>query len=133
MIEHSGTVISISEHEATVLIAQSSACSGCHAKQACTSADVQEKKIIADLNGNQFQIGDLVTIIGKKTIGLQAVLLAFVIPFLLILTALFIFDYYHINEGIAGLIALAILLPYYFILSRFESLLKQKLKFYLTK
>jgi len=65
--------------------------------------------------------------------GLLAVLLAFVIPFLLILFTLFLLKDKIDNEAISGSIALGTMLPYFLILSFFNKKLKSKLKFHIKR
>ena len=89
---------------------------------------MKDKYIDVEADANEFKVGDAVTIYGQTSMGLLAVLLAFVIPFILILLVLFILKQY--NEILSGTIALASLIPYFIILSFFNSKLKSKLKFY---
>ncbi len=132
IIEHSGIIHSINGKHVQVQIIQESACSACHAKGVCTAAaDMKDKYIDVEADANEFKVGDAVTIYGQTSMGLLAVLLAFVIPFILILLVLFILKQY--NEILSGTIALASLIPYFIILSFFNSKLKSKLKFYIKK
>ena len=114
-------------------IIQESACSACHAKGVCTAADVKDKYIDVETDDKAYKVGDAVTIYGQTSMGLFAVLLAFVIPFMLILTVLFILKQYTDNETLSGTIALASLVPYFIILSFFNNKLKSKLKFQIKK
>jgi sigma-E factor negative regulatory protein RseC len=130
-IEHSGKVLSVNGNIAQVLITQHSACSACHAKAMCTAADKAEKIIEANFDDANLQTGDDVLIVGQQSLGLMAVLLAFVLPFIIILLALFVLRYFVENEAISGIIALATLVPYFLILSFFKNKLKQKFQFYI--
>lgn len=132
-IEHSGIIESINGQQIRVQIVQMSACSSCHAKGACSAADKDDKYIDVESNDTLLKVGDIVNIYGQSSMGLFAVLLAFVLPFVLILLALIIANHFTNNEGIAGTISLAILIPYFAILSLFNNKLKRKLKFYIRK
>ena len=88
VIEHTGRIQRIDGNRVQVLITQHSACSGCHAKAACTAADAAEKVIEAETDDATLQVGDTVTVCAQRSTGMLAVLLAFVIPFLLILLVL---------------------------------------------
>ena len=133
IIEHSGFVYQIKGKHIKVQIIQESACSGCHAKGACSAADMADKFIDVESDDDGLKIGQNVIIYGQGSMGLLAVLLAFVIPFLLILFTLFILKDKIDNEAISGSIALGTLLPYFFILSFFNKKLKSKLKFYIKR
>ena len=131
IIEHTGKIISIEGDQIQVLITQNSACSGCHAKSACTAADSAEKIIDVVSSDRSFKLNDEVILYGQRSSGLRAVLLAFVIPFMLILITLFVLRYFTDNEPLSGTIALSTLIPYYIILSLFKDKLKSKLQFYI--
>ena len=133
IIEHSGIIHQINGKHIQVQIIQQSACSGCHAKGACTAADMDDKYIDVETDQPDFKVGDPVTLLGQNSMGLFAVLLAFVIPFSLILLTLFILKQYTISEALSGSLALAVLIPYYLILSLFNKKLKSKLVFHIRK
>jgi len=133
LIEHAGVIHQINGKHIRVQIFQESACSACHAKGACSAADMKDKYIDVESDGFDYKIGEQVTLYGQSSMGLFAVLLAFVIPFLLILLTLFILKNYTDNEAISGSVALGTLLPYFIILSFFNSRLKSKLKFHIKK
>jgi len=57
--------------------------------------------------------------------------LAFVLPFLLVLGVLFILNNFMDNEVLAGAIALGALIPYYIILSFFDTKLRSQFKFHI--
>lgn len=133
IIEHAGVIHQIDGRHIRVQILQESACSSCHAKGACSAADMKDKFVDIESDGSDYKVGEQVTLYGQSSMGLFAVLLAFVIPFLIILLTLFILKNYIDNEAISGSIALGTLLPYFIILSFFNSRLKSKLKFQIKK
>lgn len=133
LIEHAGVIHQIDGRHIRVQILQESACSACHAKGACSAADMKDKFVDIESDGSDYKVGEQVSLYGQSSMGLFAVLLAFVIPFLIILLTLFILKNYIDNEAISGSIALGTLLPYFIILSFFNSRLKSKLKFQIKK
>lgn len=129
-IEHLGIVENIQGSHLSVRIIQTSACAACSAKGHCSSADRKDKVIdITDVSASSYQVGEQVMIIGATSMGMMAVVLAFVIPFVLLITSLFIFMAWMENELYAALSSLIILIPYYFILWLNKSRLKQKFSF----
>lgn len=129
IIEHSGIVQHIDGKHIRVQIVQESACGSCHAKSTCTAAEMKEKYVDVEAETTDFKPGDAVMLYGRSSMGLLAVLLAFVLPFLLILITLFVLRSQTDNEALSGTIALAILVPYFIILSFFNQKLKTTLKF----
>lgn len=130
MITHQGIVENISGSQVSVRIIQTSACSACSVKGHCMSAESKEKVIDVTVPASSsYQVGDSVTIIGATSMGMQAVLFAFVLPFFVLIFALFLFMALTQNELSAALAALAVLIPYYYILWLNRSRLKQKFSF----
>ncbi len=129
-IKHQGIVENIQGSHLSVRIIQTSACAACSAKGHCSSADSKDKVIdITDTEASSYQVGEQVMIIGETSMGMMAVVLAFVIPFVLLVTSLFIFMAWMENELYAALFSLIILIPYYFILWLNKARLKQKFSF----
>ncbi len=133
IIEHSGIIQNVNGKHIQVQIVQMSACSSCHAKGACSAADMDDKLIDVEAESTDFKVGEPVILYGQSSTGLFAVLLAFVIPFLIILLTLLILNNYTDNDALSGSIALGTLVPYFFILSRFNTKLKSRLKFQVKK
>lgn len=101
-----------------VRIVQTSACSSCSVKGHCSAAESKEKLIdVYNKDGLDCQIGNQVTISGAASLGMKAVMWAFVIPFLVLLISLFVSMWITGgNEAVSSLIALCMLIPYYLIL-----------------
>lgn len=132
-VEHTGYITKINDKTLEVSIIQVSACSDCHAKGACSASDMDEKIIEVSTDVATFALGEKVVLTGKTKMGFLAVLLAFVIPFLLILTSLFVTRLYITDETISGTLSLAVLIPYYVILSFFNKKLKNTFQFQVSK
>ena len=129
-IKHLGIVESIQGSHLSVRIVQTSACAACSAKGHCSSADSKDKIIdIMDTAAASYQVGERVMVVGETSMGMMAVTLAFIIPFVLLIFSLFLFMSLIGNELYAALLSLAILVPYYFILWLNKTRLKQKFSF----
>lgn len=132
-ILHNGIIERIEPPLVFVRIVQQSACSGCHAKSLCTVSESQVKTIeIEDCSG-QYKVDEEVRICGSYAMGLQAVLLTFVVPLFLIVFSLFAGSLITGNEVIGGTGSLLILFPYYSILYVVRTKLKKKFTFSLSK
>ena len=129
-IKHLGIVEIIQGSHLSVRIVQTSACAACSAKGHCSSADSKDKIIdIIDTAASSYRVGEKVMVIGETSMGMMAVVLAFIIPFVLLIFSLFLFMALMENELYSALLSLAILIPYYFILWLNETRLKQKFSF----
>ena len=88
-IKHLGIVENINGSRLKVKIVQSSACSACSVKGHCSASETKEKIIdVYNKNGVPCQIGERVMIVGTTSMGMKAVFLAFVLPFVVLLLAL---------------------------------------------
>ena len=129
-IKHLGIVENIQGSHLSVRIVQTSACAACSVKGHCSSADSKDKIIdIIDTAAASYQVGENVMVVGETSMGMQAVALAFIIPFVLLIFTLFLFMALIENELYAALLSLAVLVPYYYILLLNKTRLKQKFSF----
>lgn len=134
MIEHEGTIDNINGNQYTIRITQSTACSECHAKSACISADTKEKIVdVIDASG-KFKLHERVLLSGKTSIGYKAVLWAFVLPLILMMSVIFAStSIWHIGELQSALMALVALVPYYSVLYIARHKMGEKLAFTIKK
>ena len=132
-IDHEGTILEIEDGKITVGIVNVSACAGCHAKGACTMSDMKEKSIDVIDYSNKYSVGEKVKLTYQESLGWFALILAYVLPFVLVLLVLFIATTITNNELISGLLSLAILPPYYIILFFFKGRLKKTFSFTIEK
>ena len=129
-IKHLGIVENIQGSHLSVRIVQTSACAACSVKGHCSSADSKDKIIdIIDTAAASYQVGENVMVVGETSMGMMAVALAFIIPFVLLIVSLFVLMALIGNELYAALLSLAVLVPYYYILWLNKTRLKQKFSF----
>jgi len=129
-IIHPGIIESINEDKVFVRILSQSACSSCHAKGACTIADVEEKIIETDIDpaGNR-KPGDEVIVRMEESLGHKAVLMGYVIPLVVLVGSVILFLSIFKHEGLAALLSLVMLVPYYFTLYLFRNKLRKEFRF----
>lgn len=133
-IKHLGVVDSIENTHLRVRIVQATACSACSAKGFCSSTGVGKEKFVdvTDKEASSYQIGQQVMIEGETSMGMMALLLAFVLPFVLLIATLFLFMIWMENELYAGMASLGVLIPYYYLLWLQRKRLKYRLAFTVT-
>ncbi len=130
LISHKGYITAIESDKILVSIVSESACGTCHAKGFCSAADAKEKIIeTPNLHPYTHRIGDQVEVTLRKSHGLKAVLFGYFLPFILLVTTLMAIHEITGNQGLAGLISLIILAPYYLVLYLFRSRLKSAFEF----
>ncbi|WP_373722175.1 SoxR reducing system RseC family protein [Bacteroides heparinolyticus] len=117
IIRHQGIVENISGSHLQVRIIQTSACASCSVKGHCSSAETKEKLVdVYDVDAASYRPGDRVWVAGRLSMGAMAVLLAFILPFLVLIVSLFVLMAVRNDELFAALGSLALLIPYYYIL-----------------
>jgi len=83
--------------------------------------------MLPDTGGHQ--IGDSVVVVMRESLGFQAVFLGYLWPVVIVVTALIAFSCVIPDERIAGLMALAMLLPYYLALLLFRDKIQKHFTF----
>jgi sigma-E factor negative regulatory protein RseC len=128
-MEHEGIIIAISPDAVQVQIRQESSCSMCHAQQACGIADAKEKIIEVPCKSGNYSKGDVVCIVGKTSMGLKAVLYAFIIPLLAGIVSLAVVSRIIPSEAVAAIASLGAITLYYTVLYFFRDKFKRKFIF----
>ena len=127
-IEHKGVVEKTEGDCITVKITSQSACAACHAKSACTISGSTDK-FIDVYSSQKLEPGNEVMIIGTQGQGFKAAWLAYVLPVILVMATLIITYAVSGNEVLSGIMALAILIPYFLVLKRINDGLKRTFSF----
>ena len=129
-ISHQGTIESIKDNIFNVRIITMASCVSCSASGTCSAADIAEKIVeVVKPTNTSHKVGDLVTIVLNQSMGLKAVFLGYVAPFLVLLFTLIIMLGLGYSEGIAGLTSLAMLAPYFMVLYIYKEQIKEKFTF----
>ena len=116
-ISHSGVVERVEEGCVHVRIVQTSACAACKVASHCNAAESKVKVVdVFGCDTTKYATGQEVTVWASRDVANRALLLGFGVPFLLLVCVLLIALRFTANEGVAALLALGSLVPYYFAL-----------------
>ena len=133
-IKHIGVVDGVEDGCVCVRILQSSACSGCKVASHCNAAETKEKIIeVMDVKASSYHVGDRVIVIADAAVGFRASLYAYLIPLALMVGTLVAVIAVSHSEGMAALLSLGVLIPYYIVLYLLREKLKNKLNFRVSK
>ena len=127
-ITHEGIIDHIDNDTVFVRILSKSACAECHSKSMCGVSEMTEKLIEVKQKASGFTNGDTVNVILDRSLGNKAVLLGYFIPFLILITTLVVSSSY-LGELWSGLMAIAVLIPYYLLLFAFKERLSKTFYF----
>ena len=128
-IRHKGVVLTTEGETARVEILQTSACAACKAKQMCMSAESQQKIIDAVMT-EPMKAGDQVEVVVREHLAWEAVLLAYVMPFVLMVGVIAALDYWTAwSEAVTGTLSLCALAVYFLVLRMFKHRLQKQFSF----
>lgn len=125
-IEHDGIVEAVDAETVFVRISRSSACHSCSAGNLCGMNDASDKVLEIPVHASSFQSGDKVTVGIPKKSAFTAILVAFIIPSVLLLIFIFVFNLLKMSDLWSAVWALGIVAIYMIGLGLFRQLLKQK-------
>ena len=128
LIRHEGIVLAVQDGKALVEIVQTSACSACKARSMCMSAESQEKRIDATMT-EPLNPGDRVEVMVTENLAWKAVLLAYILPFIVMIAVVGLLEIWIHNEAVVGSIALCAIALYYIVLSFFRDRLQKEFSF----
>lgn len=129
LIRHNGVVLSTQGETAKVEILQTSACAACKAKQMCMSAESQQK-IIDAVMVEPLKAGDEVEVVVREHLAWRAVLLAYVLPFIVMVGVIAALDFWtDWTESVVGTLSLCAIALYYIGLSVFKHRLQKQFSF----
>jgi sigma-E factor negative regulatory protein RseC len=131
---HQGVVKEIRDNTLFVQIERSSACAACHAKSVCLSSDRKEEIIPVPINEpDAFQVGELVQINLKKTLGAKAVVIAYLCPLIVLVAGLFTTYYFTKNELLSVGVSFAATALYFLFIKKIDTKLKKHFVFVVSK
>lgn len=97
---------------AEVEIITGSACSGCHARSACSLGNT-EVRVINVKSDASLQQGDRVTVVMEQSQGFRALTIGYVIPFVVLMVVFTLLTLAHAGELTSALLSFAALGVYY--------------------
>ncbi len=131
-VTHTGTIRKIAGNKAEISVISKAGCISCSLNNACSVSDMKEKMIEVDLSQvAQYNEGDNVVVEMKQSYGTWAVLLGYLFPFFVLFLGLIMFLHFGLNQGLSGILAIALLLPYYGILYLLRDFFKKRFRYHI--
>ncbi len=131
-ISHKGRIISVTPEVTVVEIVSTSACSACHAKGVCGVADSKIKEITVPTDPySEHSPGDEVDVFLKKSMGMKAVWISYVIPLFILMILILSLSSVTVHEVYTGLGAIAGVVLYYIVIYIFRDRLSKDFVFYI--
>ena len=133
LIWHDGKVIETHKDRVKVVIESTSACSDCHSKEACPISETERKVIEVKDIIEDFLLGDEVIVYFEEKMGFLALLLGYIIPFVILFSVLLTSFAITGKELESGIFSIVILIPYYFGLYLFRNKIQKSFIFKVSK
>ncbi len=131
-IRHSGKIIDITPSEIIVEIVSQSACSSCHAASLCGMSEMEKKRIEVPATTG-YEIGEEVWVNLKRSMGMKAVWIAYVLPLFMLIADILILSATGASELLCGLSAIGVIAIYYLGVYLLRNKLKNEYTFYIKK
>ena len=113
-------------------IVQTSACAACKVASHCNAAESKVKMVeVSGSDTTKYAAGQEVVVWASKDVANKALVLGFGLPFLLMIAVLVIVLRIADNEGVAALVALGSLVPYYLLLWWWRDKIQQGISFHI--
>jgi sigma-E factor negative regulatory protein RseC len=132
-IGHEGVVERVVNGAAFVSVRHDSGCAGCSAKSSCGMADSADKVFKIPVGDNTIREGERVTVNISIRSGFRAVVVGYLVPFGIVVATLVSAIGMGVSEAIAGIISLAMVVPYYLVLKIFSKYFSNELSIQVQK
>ena len=115
-IAQKGTVEHVTNQFITVRVHREASCGQCGARTLCYMGEGTERVFeIRDFDSG-IQTGDQVAVQITRSMGNKAVVIGYLLPFILMISVMLILNAMGYSEGVTGLLSLSSLIPYYLVL-----------------
>ena len=133
-VSHEGTILEITPEFTTVEIIAQSACAACHARGLCGVADEKQKIIMVPTDPyGSYKEGDKVLVLLKKSMGMKAVWISYVIPLFILMILILSLSSVTVHEVYAGLAGIGGVALYYLVIYLFRDRLPNDFVFYIKE
>lgn len=133
-IAHDGKIVEITPEYTAVEIVASYACASCHAKGMCGVSEEEHKVIMLPTDPYaSWETGDEVRVLTKKSMGLKAVWISYVIPLAILMILILSLSPVIACEPLRGLAAIAGVAVYYLFVWLMRDRLADEFVFYIKE
>ncbi len=131
-VTHPGIVRKIQGGKAEISVISKAGCVSCSLNNVCSVSDMKEKIIEVDVTGLEgYSEGEQVVVEMKQSYGTWAVLLGYFFPFLVLFLGLMLFLHWGLDQGLAGVLSITLLIPYYGTLYLMRGFFKKRFRYHL--
>ncbi len=134
VVSHKGKVVSVSDTNVFVKIERGGSCVGCKNKGSCQMGESEEQIIsVRTDEAKAYFAGEDVNVLMRASLGLKAVLYAYIIPLVFLLITFIVVRQFITSELIQILLAFIPVVVYYVILYKMRDKMDKTFQFYISK
>ena len=131
-ISHEGRIVEITPDFTSVEIVSHSACSACHAKGLCGFSESETKLVMVPTDPyTERQVGDMVNLVLKPSMGLKAVWISYVVPLAVLMVLILVLSRFVESEVWVAAGSLAAVVVYYLVIWLLRDRLKNEFVFHI--
>ena len=131
-ISHEGRIVEITPDFTSVEIVSHSACSACHAKGLCGFSESETKLVMVPTDPyTERQVGDMVNLVLKPSMGLKAVWISYVVPLAVLMVLILVLSRFVESEVWVAAGSLAGVVVYYLVIWLQRDRLKNEFVFHI--
>ena len=131
-ISHEGRIVEITPDFTSVEIVSHSACSACHAKGLCGFSESETILVMVPTDPyTERQVGDMVNLVLKPSMGLKAVWISYVVPLAVLMVLILVLSRFVESEVWVAAGSLAGVVVYYLVIWLLRDRLKNEFVFHI--
>ena len=131
-ISHEGRIVEITPDFTSVEIVSHSACYACHAKGLCGFSESETKLVMVPTDPyTERQVGDMVNLVLKPSMGLKAVWISYVVPLAVLMVLILVLSRFVESEVWVAAGSLAGVVVYYLVIWLLRDRLKNEFVFHI--
>lgn len=130
-VRQSATVLTVTDTEITLEVCRAEACGACRARSACGGSSERTMTLAND--GQGYSVGEQVTLVMERSMGLKAVIIAYLVPVFLMIGALLALRSVGLSELVSGGVTLLVLVVYMLMIRVFRGFISREISIIIEK
>lgn len=129
-VRQSATVLTVTDAEITLEVCRAEACGACRARSACGGSSERTMTLAND--GQGYRVGEQVMLVMERSMGLKAVVIAYLMPVFLMIGTLLLAGMW-LSELVSGSLALLVLVIYMLMIRVFRGAISREISITIEK
>lgn len=135
-VRQSATVVRVSDREIEVEVCRPEACAACKARSVCSEGGTsggEGRRMTLVNDGQGYAVGERITLAMRRSTGLKAVVIAYLVPVFVIIGALLAFQAAQVRDTIAAVATLGVVGLYFLVVRLLRGRLERQMTIEIEK